>query len=64
MKKHSIKNLSLHKKTISSLEKLQTVNGGVDSFWPETLKFCPKPPQEPEPLPATKFPGDVCDVSS
>ncbi|EDP97046.1 hypothetical protein U8527_01850 [Kordia algicida OT-1] len=61
MKKQTLKNLSLHKKTISSLEGLQKVHGGDDSFWPETVKFCPIPP-EPEPLPPTKFPGDVCDI--
>ena len=61
MKKKSFKNLAFQKKTISNLENVQKANGGKDSFWPETVKFCPIPP-EPEPIPPTVFPGDVCPI--
>ncbi|AXG69096.1 hypothetical protein KORDIASMS9_01315 [Kordia sp. SMS9] len=57
MKKQTFKNLVVHKKTISSLETLQKIHGGEDSFWPETLKFCPAPP---DPSPATDI--RVCTV--
>jgi len=51
MKKQTLKSLALHKKTISNLEKLQSVQGGADSFWPESVKFCPIPPADPDPQP-------------
>jgi len=39
MKKRSLKNLALNKKSISSL-KNNLVGGAVDSHWPDTVKFC------------------------
>lgn len=39
MKKRSLKNLALNKKSISSF-KNEVVGGAADSHWPETAKFC------------------------
>ena len=52
MKKKSIKNLHLNKRSISTLRGLTKIKGGFTD-WPETAKLCPVPaPQEPEPEPA------------
>jgi hypothetical protein len=56
MKKQTLRNLSLNKKTVSNLEVLTQLKGGATD-WPDTAKYCPIPPApEPTPIPATWFP--------
>lgn len=49
MKKQSLNNLSLNKKTISSLKILSNIKGGWTD-WPETAKYCPIT-SKPDPTP-------------
>jgi hypothetical protein len=52
MKKKAIKNLSLHKKTVSNLETLGNLQGGEGNPWwlVSFIRMCPPDP-EPDPTP-------------
>ena len=61
MKKKAIKNLSLHKKTVSNLETLRNLQGGGDNWWLYSfIMTCPPDPEPepgPDPTPASVFPA-------